>query len=104
MKKLSASLLIVFTFAFYASAQTSNRYGGSFAKGVEFFYAEDYAGAVNAFEKAEVENPANHAAYLWHGLAYAALGELDTKAANIWLKMPYDEKWKSTYRFDVERA
>src|SRR4051812_28777681 len=99
MKKIFISYLIIFTFAFCASAQTSNRYGGSFAKGVQLFYAEDYAGAVSAFEKAEVENPGNHAAYLWHGLAYTALGELDTKASNIWItKMPYDENAKNMYR------
>jgi hypothetical protein len=100
MTKIFTLLLIVCAFAFNASAQTSNRYGGSFAKGVQLFYAEDYTGAVNAFEKAEVENPGNHAAYLWHGLAYTALGELDTKAANIWItKMPYDENAKNMYRF-----
>lgn len=103
MKKINATksfaaLLIVCVFACMASAQTSNRYGGSYAKGVQLFYAEDYAGAITEFEKAEADNPGNYTAYLWHGLAYTALGQLDSKAANIWLKMPYDEKWKNTYR------
>lgn len=99
MKKTIICLLIICACVFAASAQTSNRYSGSYAKGVQLFYAGDYAGAITEFEKAEADNPANHAAYLWHGLAYAALGDLDGKASNIWLKMPYDEKWKSTYRY-----
>ena len=101
MKIINYFLVLAFVAALGASvsAQNQSRYGGSFAKGVELFYAQDYSGAVREFEKAEVDYPSNHAAFLWHGLAYAALGELDTKASNIWLKMPYDEKWKSTYRY-----
>lgn len=99
MKTITYFLVLPVLFALFVSASAQNRYGGSYAKGVELFYAKDYAGAVSEFEKAEADNPANHAAYLWHGLAYTALGDLDGKASNIWLKMPYDEKWKSTYRY-----
>lgn len=91
--------LLIGAFVLCATAQTSNRYGGSYAKGVKLFYAEDYAGAGDEFEKALAENPANHAAYLWQGLVFTAMGELDGRASNIWLKMPYDEKWKSTFRY-----
>jgi hypothetical protein len=97
LTKTIATLTIVFALAIAASAQ--NRYGGSYAKGVELFYQKDYVGAIKEFEKAEVENPANHSAYLWHGLAFTALGDLETGAANIWLKMPWDEKAKMLSRY-----
>jgi hypothetical protein len=55
--KIFAALLMGFTLAFTASAQ--NRYGGSYARSVDLFYAEDYAGAVNEFEKAESDKESN---------------------------------------------
>lgn len=96
LTKTTATLFIVFALAFTVAAQ--NRYGGSFAKGVELFYQKDYSGAINAFEKAEVENPGNHAAYLWHGMAVAANDNADN-AGTIWLKMPWDTNSVMIQRF-----
>ncbi len=92
MKTLTYLLLFTsfFIVTFAVQAQPGGRYGGSFARGVELFYAKDYAGSVREFEKAEVDSPANHAAYLWHGLATAAMEDAD-RAGTVWLKMPWDK-------------
>jgi hypothetical protein len=101
MKYLSPRLfgLCLITALLASAAMAQGKYGGSYARGIELFYQKDYAGATAEFEKAEVETPGNHAAYLWHGIAFTALGDLDTRAANIWLKMPWDTKAKTLYRY-----
>lgn len=86
------ALLVFFSLITIASAE--NRYAGSFALGVKLFYQKDYEGAITAFEKAEVADEGNHAAYLWHGLALVGNGDKN-EAPNIWQKMPWDTKAKA---------
>lgn len=111
--KLAPRALLVFLLAVLCLASVRNGYAngaplapaaqqrpaGSFGRGVELFYQKDYAGAIKEFEKAEAEDPGSHAAYLWHGLAFTASGDMETGAANIWLKMPWDAKAKMLSRY-----
>ena len=90
--------VLLFAFVSCGLALAQGRYEGSYAEGVSRFYAGDYAGAANSFEMAEVDNPGNHAAYLWHGIALAALDDID-RASNVWLAMPYDENYKASFRY-----
>lgn len=92
-------VILILGVLFCASASPAQgRYEGAYATGVLKFYSGDYAGASSAFEMAEIENPGNHAAYLWHGIALTALDDLN-EASNVWLKMPYDENYKASFRY-----
>jgi len=99
MKKshvLIATFVLFLALGTIAPAQVGR--GDSLEQGVDHFYAENYPEAFKSFELAEVENPGNHAAYLWHGLTLTAMGDIG-RASSVWLEMPYDVKHKATFRY-----